>query len=340
MISTARLSGLIARVYDAVLEAPDWPGVLDEIAATFHAESAAIGRFHLASGELALLDAGTSRSAEIPAVALPLEREARRDASSVFLSRTRVGLAPVLGGVLARDASGSTVISIQRTPTAAPFDAADGDALAKLLPHLARARALLHRFGREQLHAAGAAQALELSRYGVLILDQARQPVFANQTAVALCKARSGLDVSRAPLRRLVDRAFAGESGALVLAATARSTAVQVVILPMWIDVPSIAPPAASGVFVFLIDEANTDLPDLSHLAQLYGLTAAETAVAGRILAGRTRKQAAADIGIGDATAKTQLDRVYAKTGVDGQLALLRLMSGIEQLRIGGIGDG
>jgi DNA-binding CsgD family transcriptional regulator len=64
-------------------------------------------------------------------------------------------------------------------------------------------------------------------------------------------------------------------------------------------------------------------------LAQMCGLTAAETGVLRAIAAGGSPAEAAASLGIGVATVRTHLLRIYAKTGVDGQPGLVRLTAAL-----------
>jgi DNA-binding CsgD family transcriptional regulator len=64
-------------------------------------------------------------------------------------------------------------------------------------------------------------------------------------------------------------------------------------------------------------------------LAEMCGLTVAETDVLRAIVAGDSPAEAAASLGIGVATVRTHLLRIYAKTGVDGQPGLVRLASAL-----------
>lgn len=61
------------------------------------------------------------------------------------------------------------------------------------------------------------------------------------------------------------------------------------------------------------------------HLAAaLYGLTQAESAVAARIAAGETLEYMARELGISMSTCRTHLEKVFRKTGVQRQAALVR----------------
>ena len=60
-------------------------------------------------------------------------------------------------------------------------------------------------------------------------------------------------------------------------------------------------------------------------LAAAFGLTSAEAQVLTSLLAGRTRAETAAHLGITLATTKTHLINIFAKTGVKRQAELMRL---------------
>jgi DNA-binding CsgD family transcriptional regulator len=62
-------------------------------------------------------------------------------------------------------------------------------------------------------------------------------------------------------------------------------------------------------------------------LRSTYGLTSAEVRLCQAMLEGKSLSEAASDTRISRNTAKTHLSRVFNKTGVRSQSALLRLLS-------------
>ena len=60
-------------------------------------------------------------------------------------------------------------------------------------------------------------------------------------------------------------------------------------------------------------------------MAAAFGLTPAETRLLESLITGRTLKETAAALGIAMTTAKTHLDTVFQKTGVNRQAELMRL---------------
>jgi len=59
--------------------------------------------------------------------------------------------------------------------------------------------------------------------------------------------------------------------------------------------------------------------------AKLYGLTGSELRVLLALATGLSVKQAAEILGIGDTTAKTHLQHIYAKTGISKKTELMHL---------------
>ena len=82
-------------------------------------------------------------------------------------------------------------------------------------------------------------------------------------------------------------------------------------------------PRATAAVFVAPVEYAP---PTADALIALYGLTAMEARVMMQIAAGRKRAEAAAVLGIANSTTKTNLDRVFGKTGTKDQAGLARLV--------------
>lgn len=63
-----------------------------------------------------------------------------------------------------------------------------------------------------------------------------------------------------------------------------------------------------------------------AHPSELYGLTAAEARTATALLAGEGPREIAEQLGIGVATVRTHLHRVFDKTGATRQSDLVRLL--------------
>ena len=83
---------------------------------------------------------------------------------------------------------------------------------------------------------------------------------------------------------------------------------------------------AESGKVYVSLGEPGQDEHRLKAAAIVYGLSHAQSTVAAHILAGRTLTAIAAVMGVTANTARTHLDRIYDKTGVRTQPALVRAL--------------
>ena len=83
---------------------------------------------------------------------------------------------------------------------------------------------------------------------------------------------------------------------------------------------------AAAGVLVS--DPEDLPPPPAETFRRLWGLTAAEAALACQLAAGRSLEEAAQALAVRTPTARTQLSRIFAKTGTRRQAELMRLLVG------------
>ena len=83
---------------------------------------------------------------------------------------------------------------------------------------------------------------------------------------------------------------------------------------------------AESGAIYFLLDGQPMTDKRLDAAATIYGLSAGQRRLAGFIADGRSLPDAAREMGISANTARTHLQRIYDKTGVHNQPALVRVL--------------
>jgi DNA-binding CsgD family transcriptional regulator len=81
-----------------------------------------------------------------------------------------------------------------------------------------------------------------------------------------------------------------------------------------------------AGVIFVVLDGAPLTEDRLDQAAVIFGLSATQRRLAGLIADGQSMPDAARDMGISANTAKTHLQRVYDKTGVHNQAALVRIL--------------
>ena len=81
-----------------------------------------------------------------------------------------------------------------------------------------------------------------------------------------------------------------------------------------------------AGIIYFLMDEQGMNEAQLDIAAAIFGLSAGQRQLAGLIAAGHALPDAARQMEISVNTAKTHLQRIYDKTGVHNQPALVRVL--------------
>ena len=83
---------------------------------------------------------------------------------------------------------------------------------------------------------------------------------------------------------------------------------------------------ADSGQIHVWIDDARLAEERLETAAVVYGLLPAQIRPAEQIVASRSLRDAAGELGVSLATTRTQLERIFDKTGVRSQPALVRAL--------------
>jgi DNA-binding CsgD family transcriptional regulator len=220
------------------------------------------------------------------------------------------------------------------------------DTLAALLSHFSWAARLQFRLRSAEVMADSATEVLDRLSQAVLLVRTNAQIAFANRAAETLLAARDGIRVDAGGLHA----ATAGQSAALhrLIVAVSTATAAMPNGGSLRIDRPSgrrplsvlVAPICSAGraakldpvayptAMVLITDpECAASGPAPERLRSLYGLTAAEAALAVRIVRGGGVKAAARALGIAPSTARTHLHQIFAKTGASGQAELAALLA-------------
>ena len=125
--------------------------------------------------------------------------------------------------------------------------------------------------------------------------------------------------------------------GTLALARpSGRPYVVQILPLPPEQSLPGVPHLAFRPEAALLVSdpESTVAIPE-QRLRQAYGLTRAEAALAVRLVAGMSLREAARELGVSDNTAKAQLKAVFVKLDVDRQASLVRRVLG----DLGGVSD-
>ncbi len=241
-------------------------------------------------------------------------------------------------------AAGCSYFGATRSHRAGNFGSSDIQLLQSLMPHLGRAVRTTLRLLSADLRSAGTEALLGQLREGALLLAADGTVLYANAAAEALLRDADGLMTVRkrlcaanaaddALLRPvLAAAAGANRGGTLAVARPSGRCALVVTVQPaagrgvqdrdLWGAI------AAPAVLMFVVEpDRDRDAAAIAtKLRALYGLTAAEAATACLVAAGKGVPAAAAVLGVGPATARTHLMRVYAKTGTHRQAELAALV--------------
>lgn len=186
--------------------------------------------------------------------------------------------------------------------------------------------------------------ALDLAPNPIFLLDDRGTLAEANRTAESFLSERKAARIEQGRLRfydaevgARVDAALAaasaGEnsSAATMALRTSDGRAFAMEILPLTSPVRQIS--AGRAVLALFIQEIGTIEPLPGEvLVQLYGLTPAETRLLVLLAQNMTLREAADTLGVGEATVKTHLQHVFAKTATSRQAEVVKLvMSALPQ---------
>lgn len=220
-----------------------------------------------------------------------------------------------------------TVCSIFRAHRERPFGETERRRLKLMVPHLSRAFGITFRLRDAEFRLATTQAALDRIGTGVVLLDGSGRMIFVNPAAQrALEDAGSGferalsacLDVDALEVPHF-------SQGIRVPRSSGRHDfVVQFAPLPPENDLQRAA--GGARMVLFITDPDVPVVLDSAMLKRLYGLTTAEIALAQSLLAGDGLLEAAKSRGIGEATARTHLKRVFEKTATHRQADLIKLL--------------
>ena len=227
---------------------------------------------------------------------------------------------------------------------AAQLDPAQRERIQLLAPHLVRASEVMQRLRNAQTKKSGGLAALEELSAGVLVLDERGAVTYSNPAARRILaeddglKLRNGSRLVAADTRaqKALEAALADclqpdieprdcSRGVRVPRRSKRPDyIVQIAALATRTDLRAIGTPGAAIVF---ISELDSEIAvDEALLRQLYGLTPAESRLGQLLLNGETISSAARYLGVGETTAKTQLQHIFQKTHTHRQPELVKLL--------------
>lgn len=260
------------------------------------------------------------------------------------------GIFDLVGGSVGLSAGNVGLVGIHRARDAARFDRNDQHWMGHFLKHFGRALDLQNRLGQAENRLNVTYGALELLEVGIVVVNMRAQMIYANPPAEQHLRRRDGIvlhhrvltvvEPSRdAELKRLIQGASLGavgksiDSGGLITVPRRGVGPLTLLVCPLS---PSFLGPVASEpvAMVFVGDPStNRRLPQ-TVLGKLYGFSAAESHLAGALLAGNSLQDYARYSGVSINTARSQLKSIFAKTGHTRQSGLIRDLANNPVLRM------
>ena len=252
------------------------------------------------------------------------------------------GIEHFMGSVIVNDPQLNAHFSLTRPPSGEPFSTRDKQLVSTwLLPSLRRSIELDRELRRLRALSGALIIALDRAPYGALFLDRRGRLLHANQVGEGWLRRRHALRLNHdrlqaadPQLQAQLDRALllasqqqARPAAALLLPGTDGQPAGRLMVFPLPPDHAGSGLPGGAACML-LIHEATGGPPRLSEwLVQQYRLSPGEARLAATLFVGQSLAAAAERLGISRNTAKSHLARVFDKTGVRSQAALLKLLA-------------
>jgi DNA-binding CsgD family transcriptional regulator/PAS domain-containing protein len=240
-----------------------------------------------------------------------------------------------------------TSLSVYRPPGAEPFDKQAVELMSAVAPHVRRAVNLHWRISDLEHKQATNTAVLDQLSVGVVLVDETLRVTYLNPAALAIVQANDGLAVINHELTAALGTETAELSG--LLAGAVRLTMIpggsrtgtttvsrQSTRSPYRLSVIPITRKEAfptgrhsTAAIVFISGAQQSPQLGVEALANVYGLTPAETRLVRELVAGCSIKQVATLLSISINTAHTQLSAVFRKTGTHRQTQLVQLAASL-----------
>ena len=234
-----------------------------------------------------------------------------------------------------------SAISLNRSLAVDQFSLVDLDYAYWLHPHLIRSYELGRKIAASRRVTSDLGQALEHSEHGIFLVEGSGRIRHANRVGQDLLtqgdtfrSVGGHLSVTNADaagqLLQLIGLATAasGEGrrgGSLAATSPNRHLPFSVTVAPLRADRVLVFENQPCAL-VCVTDLEGGISPPEQKLRTLFGLTGAEARVALALFEGMTPKEAACALGVSFNTVRTQLARIFEKTGTNRQAELIRLM--------------
>jgi DNA-binding CsgD family transcriptional regulator len=227
------------------------------------------------------------------------------------------------------------LIAVQRSFEQGPFSPNEKQSLATLSTHVASAAALACAFGFARADAA--LTAFEVSGSAVVLLDRSAEVVRVNSEAEHILRSNPRIERRRIVSNDRNATAALDRTLHALLWNRDASALLPPVPLPRPDQRPILACPVrATGItadalapcqaLLVLVDSEKRVRPPEAALQTIFGLTPAEARLASRLAIGEAVETVSKTLGITQQTARSQLKRIFDKTGVHRQPELVSLL--------------
>jgi DNA-binding CsgD family transcriptional regulator len=243
-----------------------------------------------------------------------------------------------LCAVLLRDRATAVFLEVMRPWEQDQFDQNDIESCRTLVAHLQAALRMHRRIAELKIERDAALNVLDRLPWGVVLVNNNGDRLAANRPAETLLLTGDGLTVygdtlratlpdEAARLDRLLSSVLNGTSAGGVLPITRASEAhpLSVLVVPLRSNAQDLGDQVQAAA-IFVSDPDMRLEGNEKHLRELYALTPVEARLAACLLQGKSVDEAAAAMGVTINTARVYLKRIFVKTGVRRQSALMRLL--------------
>lgn len=254
------------------------------------------------------------------------------------------GYADNMGISLARRGGEFVLLSLPRDFDHGVYTKEELDGVKPFVQHLVRAFNIWLRLSAAESEAGWVSEALDQMPQGLVILGEGRVILYANRAGERILSSNEGL--ARRSFRIHADdrEAAARMDGILRLFETgeAEETREYGFAIPRGQDRPAlfvrVQPPLGlkpgqrqyglpkAIAFLHLVDPEARDIGDPALFCQAYGLTPAETRLVGALLRTESVVESARMLGTSEATVRTHMQHIYAKTGARNFASLVALI--------------
>jgi DNA-binding CsgD family transcriptional regulator/PAS domain-containing protein len=370
-LGPAALSKLIGTIYDCALDPSLWPQALEEIAELMNADNASIiaieplaQRIVFAQmwgddiGQTAADAARTNAFNPFLTIGWHTQIDEpfrlRNFIDPRDLPRTRFykefmaskGWFDFVGATFHKSAERYTSISAPRAEENGETTLQELEIMGLLAPHIRRALTIHETLDFKERRLSDLSSALDLAPRPIFLLDdqgalqeanRAAERFLAEEGAARLERGKLHFTDSRIDLKVAAAAAGAGKGEhsptETIAMRTAKGRAFAMEMLPLTSPARQMSMESGRAVLALFIQEVGGLKPLPGEvLVKLYGLTPAETRLLVFLAQGMTLAEAADTLGITQATVRTHLRNVFAKTGTNRQAEVVKLvMSALPQ---------